>query len=131
VREIRDTHRTSILFISHDLGVVADLCDRLYVLYAGTVVEEGTVARIFSHPNHPYTKALLRATPTVRAVQSELHSIRGQIPLPWQLPSGCRFADRCDFAFARCNEEPPAFIVAPGHTARCWRCEVSNEQRFT
>jgi oligopeptide/dipeptide ABC transporter ATP-binding protein len=124
LREIRDTHRTSILFISHDLAVVAGLCDRLYVVYAGAVIEQGSVERIFSHPSHPYTEALLRATPTVRAVQSELHSIRGQIPLPWLLPAGCRFADRCDVAFARCNEEPPAFILAPGHTARCWRCEA-------
>ena len=123
LREIRETHRTSILFISHDLGVVANLCDRLYVMYAGAIVEQGGVGQIFADPSHPYTRALLRATPTVRAVQQELHSIAGQIPLPWQLPKGCRFADRCDVVFAPCREEPPVFKLSPDHAAWCWRCQ--------
>ena len=125
LREIRDTDGTSILFISHDLAVVAGLCDRLYVMYAGAVVEHGPAARIFAQPSHPYTQALLRATPTVHSVQSTLVSIRGQIPLPWQLPKGCRFSDRCDRADERCNAAPAAIEVAPGHAAACWRCETS------
>jgi peptide/nickel transport system ATP-binding protein len=122
LREIRDAHGASILFITHDLGVVADLCDRVYVMYAGLVVEEGSVESIFSRPSHPYTQALLRATPTIRAVESELVSIPGQIPSPGNLPTGCRFADRCPVAFERCGEEPPPFDVGGGHLARCWRC---------
>ncbi|MBV9559141.1 MAG: ABC transporter ATP-binding protein [Bradyrhizobium sp.] len=122
LREIRDAHGTSILFITHDLGVVADLCDRVYVMYAGLGIEEGSVEHIFYRPSHPYTQALLRATPTIRAVEKELVSIPGQIPSPDNLPTGCRFADRCPVAFERCGEEPPPFQVGGGHLARCWRC---------
>jgi peptide/nickel transport system ATP-binding protein len=123
LREIRDAYRTSILFITHDLGVVAGLCDWIYVMYAGAVVEEGPVQRIFARPSHPYTEALLRATPTARRVQDELLSIPGQIPLPSDLPAGCRFVDRCALAFDPCRHDPPPFVVEAGHTARCWRCE--------
>ena len=80
LREIRDQHGASILFITHDLGVVADLCDRVYVMYAGAVVEEGPVDRIFERPSHPYTRGLLRATPTVHGPQEALIPIPGQIP---------------------------------------------------
>jgi oligopeptide/dipeptide ABC transporter ATP-binding protein len=123
LREIRKARGTSILFISHDLAVIAGLCDRLYVMYAGAVIEHGDVADVFARPSHPYTRALLRATPTLHSVQEELISIRGQIPLPGQLPTGCRFADRCGLAFARCSEEPRQIRVSPGHCAACWRCE--------
>ncbi|HZT19910.1 MAG TPA: ABC transporter ATP-binding protein, partial [Dongiaceae bacterium] len=123
LREIRDTYGTSILFITHDLGVVAELCDRIYVMYAGAIVEEGPVRRIFARPRHPYSEALLRATPTARSVQAELVSIPGQIPLPSELPPGCRFVDRCSVAFDACRRDPPPFAIEAGHTARCWHCE--------
>jgi oligopeptide/dipeptide ABC transporter ATP-binding protein len=124
LREIRETHGTSILFITHDLGIVAELTDWVYVMYAGAIVEQGSVEQIFQHPSHPYTKALLRATPTIHTVHSELVSIPGHIPLPNELPEGCRFVDRCPVRFERCSEEPPDFEVGAGHTARCWRCEA-------
>jgi oligopeptide/dipeptide ABC transporter ATP-binding protein len=120
LREIRDTHGTAILFITHDLGVIAELCDWVYVMYAGAVLEQGPVARLFARPSHPYTQALLRATPTVRTVQAELVSIPGQIPSPWALPAGCRFAERCPRRFERCAEEPPLLAVEAAHSARCW-----------
>jgi oligopeptide/dipeptide ABC transporter ATP-binding protein len=123
LREIRDRRGTAILFITHDLGVVAELCDWVYVIYAGVIVEHGPVAALFTNPAHPYTQALLRATPTVRSVQAELLSIPGQIPSPLALPSGCRFADRCPRRFARCAEEPPDLAAEPGHGARCWLLE--------
>jgi oligopeptide/dipeptide ABC transporter ATP-binding protein len=126
LREIRDTHRTSILFITHDLGIIAGLCDWVCVMYAGAIVEQGSVEQIFRHPAHPYTQALLRATPTVHTVHDELLSIPGQIPLPSELPVGCRFADRCQLSFERCLKEPPDFEFEPGHTARCWLCETSH-----
>ena len=107
LREIRDTHGTAILFITHDLGVIAELCDWVYVMYAGAVLEQGPVGRLFAQPAHPYTQMLLRATPTVRTVQAELLSIPGQIPQPFELPAGCRFADRCPHRFERCASEPP------------------------
>ena len=126
LREIRDTHKTSILFITHDLGVIAELCDWVYVIYAGQIMENGHVDDIFADPSHPYTQALLRATPTVRTVQEELTSIPGQIPSPFAMPPGCRFADRCPFRFERCEIDPPAFHVGGEHIARCWLREHQN-----
>jgi peptide/nickel transport system ATP-binding protein len=120
LREIRDSHGTAMLFITHDLGVVAELCDWVYVIYAGVIVEHGSVEDVFARPGHPYTQALLRSTPTVRTVQTELVSIRGQIPSPSNLPPGCRFAERCPHRFERCDAEPPDLPVGPDHAARCW-----------
>jgi oligopeptide/dipeptide ABC transporter ATP-binding protein len=120
LREIRDTHDTAILFITHDLGVVAELCDWVYVIYAGVIVEQGSVEDLFAQPGHPYSQALLRSTPTVRTEQAELVSIGGQIPSPFDLPPGCRFAERCPHRFERCAAEPPYLPVGPEHTARCW-----------
>jgi peptide/nickel transport system ATP-binding protein len=120
LREIREKHDTAILFITHDLGVIAELCDWVYVMYAGAVVEQGPVESIFAQPGHPYTQMLLRSTPTVRTVQEELLSIPGTIPQPFELPSGCRFADRCPYRFGRCASEPPHLILDSEHSARCW-----------
>ena len=114
LREIRDTHGTAVLFITHDLGVVAELCDRVYVMYAGTIVEGGPVQALFASPAHPYTQALLRATPSVHAVGGELAAIPGQIPLPANWPRGCRFVDRCPVSFERCTNGPPLFVVGAG-----------------
>jgi oligopeptide/dipeptide ABC transporter ATP-binding protein len=125
LREIRDSHGTAILFITHDLGVVAELCDRVYVMYAGAIVEQGPVRAIFTRPSHPYTEALLRATPTALTATAELMSIPGQIPAPTALPPGCRFADRCPSAFPRCRTPPPDFTVAPAQSARCWLHEAA------
>ena len=121
LREIRDTHGTAILFITHDLGIVASLCDRVYVMYAGRIVEEGPVGTILEAPSHPYTQALLRATPTVEAVASELYAIPGQIPEPGDRGRGCRFADRCPLRLrplrrgarpARGRPRPPRPLLA-------------------
>jgi oligopeptide/dipeptide ABC transporter ATP-binding protein len=120
LREIRDSHGTAILFITHDLGIVASLCDRVCVMYAGTIVEEGPVDTILEAPSHPYTQALLRATPTVEAVAGELYAIPGQIPEPGTRGPGCRFADRCPHRFDRCAEEPDLLVAGPAHRARCW-----------
>jgi oligopeptide/dipeptide ABC transporter ATP-binding protein len=124
LREIRDDRGAAILFITHDLGVVAELCDRVYVIYAGAIVEQAAVEALFTRPAHPYAQALLRATPTVRAVQDELLSIPGQIPSPLAIPAGCRFADRCPHRFERCATEPPQLAVEAEHTARCWLVET-------
>jgi oligopeptide/dipeptide ABC transporter ATP-binding protein len=121
LREIRDGHGTSILFITHDLGVVADLCDRVYVMYAGAVVEEGPVALIFERPAHPYTRALLQATPTVHGPRQVPAPIPGQIPLPTERPEGCRFADRCPLAIEACRRPPPFVEIEPAHRSLCVR----------
>jgi oligopeptide/dipeptide ABC transporter ATP-binding protein len=119
LREVREQHGTSILFITHDLGLVADFCDRVYVMYAGRVVEEGPVDQIFEEPHHPYTSALLAATPSVGERMSQLRAIAGQIPQPHELPKGCAFAPRCTRAQTRCSTEP--VLAGEGsHRARCW-----------
>jgi peptide/nickel transport system ATP-binding protein len=121
VREIRKEHGTSIFFITHDLGVVADLCDRVYVMYAGAIVEEGPVDRIFERPSHPYTRGLLRATPAVHGSKEALVPIPGQIPLATERPEGCRFVDRCAFAIAPCRSPPPWVEIEVNHRALCVR----------
>jgi oligopeptide/dipeptide ABC transporter ATP-binding protein len=121
VREIRREHRTSIFFITHDLGVVADLCDRVYVMYAGAVVEEGPVDRIFERPSHPYTRGLLRATPALHGPKEALVPIPGQVPLATERPKGCCFVDRCALAVSPCHR-PPAWVeIEAGHRALCIR----------
>jgi peptide/nickel transport system ATP-binding protein len=121
VREIRNEHRTSIFFITHDLGVVADLCDRVYVMYAGAIVEEGPVDRIFERPSHPYTRGLLRATPALHGPKEALTPIRGQIPLATERPEGCRFVDRCALAIDSCRCPPPWVEIETDHRALCFR----------
>ncbi|HEY1783034.1 MAG TPA: ABC transporter ATP-binding protein [Roseiarcus sp.] len=123
VREIRTEHRTAILFITHDLGVVADLCDRVYVMYSGAVVEEGPVDRIFERPSHPYTRGLLRATPAMHGPKEALIPIPGQVPLATERPKGCRFIDRCAFAIESCQRPPPWVEVEPDHKALCVRTD--------
>jgi peptide/nickel transport system ATP-binding protein/oligopeptide transport system ATP-binding protein len=120
LQEIRDLHGTSILFITHDLGLVADFCDRVYVMYAGRIVEEGLVSAIFDRPRHPYTAALLAATPSAAARVEKLDAIPGQIPMAGDLPPGCVFAPRCAFAQKTCAEPPSVREITPGHSVRCW-----------
>lgn len=115
--------RASLLLITHDLGVVAQVADRVSVMYGGRIMEEGPVESIFAAPAHPYTAGLLGCVPDVeRSSRSrgELPSISGTVPSPLALPTGCRFRDRCPEAFARCMDEPSVERVAPNHTARCW-----------
>lgn len=121
LRAVRDEHGTSILFITHDLGVVATLCDRVYVMYAGAIVEEGPVDRIFANPRHPYTRGLLDATPRVHGEMTGLTPIQGQIPAPDKRPEGCRFSDRCDFAVAKCRQHPVPVVVEDRHISYCHR----------
>ena len=113
----------SILLITHDLGVVAELCDDVVVMYAGKVVERGTVERVFTSPQHPYTEALLQSIPMLGMTQHEpLRVIRGSVPSPLDWPEGCRFRTRCDYAHDKCEEQPPLFTVE-GHQSACWLCE--------
>ena len=121
LREIRDQHGTSILFVSHDLGLVVDFCDRVYVMYAGNIVEEGTVEDVFHHPAHPYTRALIEATPSLSEPRAVLSAIPGQVPAAGEFGQGCRFRNRCGFAKETCATTPPYRpLDQPGHLARCW-----------
>jgi oligopeptide/dipeptide ABC transporter ATP-binding protein len=119
MRELRGNN-LGILYVTHDLGVVAQLSDRVLVMYAGQIVESGTVAQIFHAPRHPYTAALIGSVPVLGRPRGQLYQIEGQPPDPLALPEGCRFAPRCPHADDRCRaEEPP--VVAGGPSAyRCW-----------
>ncbi len=121
LRELRGEINGSILFISHNLGAIAEICDRVVVLYAGEVVEQGPIADIFENPRHPYTRALIACDPArIAEVRRELPVISGEVPNLRQLPRGCIFAPRCPDAISRCVAEHPADIeVGAEHTARC------------
>jgi oligopeptide/dipeptide ABC transporter ATP-binding protein len=124
LREIQEETGLGIIFITHDFGIVAKMCDRVMVMYAGRVVETGPVRDIFNHPAHPYTQALLSSVPVMEERPERLYAIEGQPPALWNLSTGCRFAPRCAYAEARCEQEyPPDFTVAEGHSANCWRLE--------
>jgi oligopeptide/dipeptide ABC transporter ATP-binding protein len=121
--ELQDRLGMSILLITHDLGVVAETCDDVVVMYAGRVVEKGTAEAVFGSPQHPYTEALLQSIPVLGMARHEpLRVIRGNVPSPLAWPRGCRFAPRCDLVFERCEEQPPLFDVDGGSSA-CWLCE--------
>lgn len=115
---------TSILFITHDLGVVAETCDEVAVMYCGRVVEKGDVKSIFADPSHPYTRGLLASIPKLGVQIDELESIPGNVPNPKYMPGGCKFAPRCAHAFEKCEKEEPGFFhMGNGHVSRCWLCE--------
>ncbi len=121
LRELRKNINGSILFISHNLGAIAEICDRVVVLYAGEVVESGPVGEIFNRPRHPYTKALIACDPArIETVTRELPVIAGDVPNLHRIPEACIFAPRCPVAIDRCHTERPADVMAgPSHRARC------------
>jgi peptide/nickel transport system ATP-binding protein len=115
---------TSILLITHDLGVVAENCSRVIVMYAGEVVEEASAAELFSRAHMPYTEGLLGAMPRVGGESERLATIPGTVPPPTAWPAGCRFRDRCPYSWDRCEREhPPLYQIGAGHTSRCHLAE--------
>jgi oligopeptide/dipeptide ABC transporter ATP-binding protein len=126
LRDIQTRTRLGMLFITHDFGIVARMCDRVAVMYAGRIVESGPVRTIFREPHHPYTQALMASVPRMDETVQRLPSIDGQPPALHRLPAGCRFAPRCRYADDRCRHEyPPTFPLGPAHEAACWRVEPS------
>ncbi len=118
--DLRADFNLTYLFISHDLGVVRHLTDRVVIMYLGRIVEEGATAEIFARANHPYTKALLSEMPVIRAQHKTFHPIMGEIPSPMNPPSGCHFHPRCPHAIKRCSQEAPTLVqIAPGHLSAC------------
>ncbi|HER43888.1 MAG TPA: ABC transporter ATP-binding protein [Candidatus Eisenbacteria bacterium] len=118
--ELRDSMDMAILLITHDLAVVAQMADRVVVMYAGAVVEESPVRDLFASPAHPYTKGLIDSLPKLGQYLDRLPMIPGTVPDPIDLPPGCRFSDRCPRRFEKCAAEPPLFDLAGGRRARCW-----------
>lgn len=121
MRNVAKENGTSILLITHDLGVVAEMCDRVAVMYAGKIVEQGLVREIFKNPQHPYTQGLLKTIPKMFGERERLQPIEGNVPSLRNMPQGCRFAPRCPHAMDICRtEEPGEFDIENEHYARCW-----------
>ncbi len=121
LRELQRAHHLAMIFITHNLGIVARMCDQVAIMYAGRLVESGPVKRIFNAPAHPYTRALLESIPRLRGGQERLTAVEGQPPDPAALPTGCAFHPRCPQSHARCVEDsPPEFATGDGQITRCW-----------
>ena len=124
MRDLNTRLSTAILLITHDLGVVAETCERVIVMYAGQIVEEAPVREIFKNPKHPYTKGLIQSVPDMRIKKDSLYSIPGNVPKPGSNRTGCRFAPRCEFAMDRCiTGNPVLYNVESEHSARCFLVE--------
>jgi oligopeptide/dipeptide ABC transporter ATP-binding protein len=125
LKDIQRQTNVGLIFVTHDLGIVARLCDRVAVMYAGRIVESGTVREIFNTPRHPYTIGLLNCLPRAGAGRSALQTIPGQPPDLSHLPPGCPFAPRCTLADARCAQQVPPLmpVKEDGHVAACWRVD--------
>jgi len=128
LRDLQREHGLALIFITHNLGIVAKMCDQLAVMYAGRVVESGPVSQIFNNPTHPYTEALLNSIPRMTDNRHRLTAIEGQPPDLSALPQGCSFAPRCPEVFDRCRTQaPPAFTTTVGRNARCWLAHASRD----
>jgi oligopeptide/dipeptide ABC transporter ATP-binding protein len=127
--ELRARRGMAILLVTHDLGVVAETCDRLAVMYAGRLVETGTVDDVFAAPRHPYTRGLLGSLPRVEDRRGRLRPIPGTVPPATAWPAGCRFRERCIYAWERCVNEPPLLDIG-GRTSRCWLVEEPERDRW-
>ncbi len=126
MRGLRAETGAAIMLITHDLGVVAEMADRVIVMYAGQIVEEGPVGALFGRPEHPYTVGLLGSIPRLDKKRGRLPAIEGTVPSPMAMPQGCRFAPRCPFADDHCRAEPPELrAVAAEHWARCWKSPLA------
>ena len=124
---LKEETGTAVLMITHDLGVVAEVAQQVAVMYAGQVVEQGSVEAIFADPQHPYTIGLMGSIPSLSARKGPLSTIPGSVPLPESMPQGCRFATRCPFAQSRCHaEKPPLTAQGGGHQVACFRVPLEH-----
>ncbi|KON87983.1 peptide ABC transporter ATP-binding protein [Sporosarcina globispora] len=124
MNDLKVQFNTSIMMITHDIGVVAETCNRVIVMYAGQIVEEANIRDLFDHAAHPYTQGLLKSVPKINSSNKILHSIPGNVPTPEEMPNGCRFYPRCPIASEKCrNQEPPLEKMKENHKVRCWHIE--------
>jgi peptide/nickel transport system ATP-binding protein len=127
MRSLREKNRMAIMLITHDLGVVAEMADEVVVMYAGKVVERGDVRTIFGAPHHPYTKGLLNSIPRLNERVDRLEVIKGTVPSPYNLPTGCLFKRRCPYRMPVCDTAPPFRKVGSDHVSRCWLTPAGEE----
>lgn len=128
IQDLKDEFDMGLLLITHDMGVVAEIADRVVIMYAGKIIEEGTVEEIFTEPKHPYTQGLLNSVPDVDDPTFELEPIPGSLPNVDEVIPGCRFNPRCKFAKDICREkEPPSFSFSPDHRTNCWLHEQDTQ----
>lgn len=121
MNQLYNNHNTSIILITHDLGVVSEVCDKVIVMYTGHVVEQAYTEELFKHPYHPYTKGLIKSIPTITKEKHRLEEIKGMVPNPTEKKVGCSFYPRCDKAMNICKEqEPGLYEVEENHFVRCW-----------
>lgn len=129
LKQMNEKLGTAIMLITHDLAVVLNVCQRVAIMYAGRIVEEGDVKTIFKHPKHPYTQGLFQSIPTLETKKKKLYSIEGNVPKPGTIKKGCTFAPRCPLSFDRCyQEEPPLYQADTGQMARCFLAEGGGEK---
>jgi peptide/nickel transport system ATP-binding protein len=120
LKNICKSHGAAVMLITHDMGVIAETCDRVAVMYAGRIVEIGPVHEVINHPAHPYTAGLMAAIPDITVDRDKLHQINGTMPRLDAIPKGCAFNPRCEKAFDRCTHERPDLMVAGATRAACW-----------
>jgi peptide/nickel transport system ATP-binding protein len=124
LKSLKDKVDSSIMLITHDLGVIANMADQVVVMYAGRVVEKGSTDEVFHNPSHPYTLGLMKSKPKVGVRMDELYSIPGNVPNPVNMPNYCYFRDRCELRCDKCDGEyPPEFKISASHIVSCWRCD--------
>jgi peptide/nickel transport system ATP-binding protein len=132
MKQLNENYQTAIMLITHDLGVVAEVCKRVVVMYAGKIVEEGDVESIYENPKHPYTIGLIKSVPDVKKKIDKLYSIPGNVPKPGSIKEGCAFAERCEFAINRCFTETPALLVmGQGQSVRCFLHETVEDVSYS
>ena len=128
MKELRDENGMSVLIITHNMGVVAEICDYVYVMYAGKIMEQAETFELFDHTMHPYTKGLLDSIPRIGQNAERLHTIPGVVPNLLHLSQGCPFSNRCEYATDQCRtEKAQLHPVAPDHQVRCFRCEEEHQ----
>ena len=123
MKKLKKERGTSMIMITHDLGVVAEVCDKVAIMYAGEIVEYGTLDQVYRRPAHPYTKGLFASIPDLHKHVHRLTPIKGLMPDPSNLPEGCAFCPRCPAAMDKCSKEAPQYVeVEPGHMVKCFCC---------
>ena len=132
LKDLQSQFETAIILVTHDLGVVAEMADRVIVVYAGQVVEQSTVKELFAKPKHPYTEALMRSIPRAETIPNQrLQTIKGNVPTIKEFPTGCRFHPRCPLASEKCkSEEPPLFELEEGRSSKCWIADSNIKERW-